>query len=294
MKAIIPRTLQNPAFSDARHESQISYETGVNGARVIHDFAPKKTSRSKANSSRIKSLESSYQRAIVENNNKTELLGFVSHELKNQIGAILSLSSMMKEGVMGGVSEMQRECVSDIYSVANDMLEYVRDLMDVNQVESGNFSVDLTKKINIVEIIGKSIKINKDFALKRDIKIEFDNKIELPEFYLDSKRMKQILINLISNSLKYSKEGTVVNINAKVVSGELLISVKDHGFGMSGNDVARVFEKHTKINNENYGKFDSFGLGLPLVKKLTEMQNGIIKINSQLGKGTEAILRLAL
>jgi signal transduction histidine kinase len=162
--------------------------------------------------------------------------------------------------------------------------------MDVNQIASGEFSIDLSQKVDIAEIIRRSIRVNRDFAQRRRIEIVSQVAAEIIPINLDARRMKQILVNLISNSIKYSKEDTRVEVTAKRISEnsrpKLQIIIKDHGFGMTEEQVKKALQKYGRIQNENSDKVDSFGLGLPLVKYLVEAQNGKMEIESVAGVGT--------
>ena len=242
----------------------------------------------------IQNLQISYQKALKENFHKTEFLSSIAHELKNQIGGIISLSEFIKSESCGKIENPEYlEFASDINNVAQELLEFTCDLVDVNQMDSGEFSVNLAKEIDVADVIKKSIKINYGLALKRSIKIEFKrDQSVIPKINLDQRRLKQILVNLISNALKYSNEGSSIQISVKKNSENYLeISVKDEGFGMSPDDIEIALKKYQRIQNKNFDKFESFGLGLPLVKKLVELQKGEMKIQSELQKGTEIILK---
>lgn len=366
-------------YSNSHHSNFQQSNQDCNEAKLVSD-----------NESLLKSNKS----LLLQNHHKSEFLASVAHELKNQIGAIISLSEFIKSDNLEVIAELEKselkkvepdktesdklneaeinhsqlknsliaslkaklqgndEFISDINKTANDLLEFARDLMDVDQVESGDFSVNMNEEIDIIHVIKRAIKVNYDFSLRRRIAIEFDEKETIKEFLgsevvrnfdisstplnlnastattpfpkikLDQRRMKQILINLLSNSLKYSKEGTKIRINAVILDlspskienlrsfnnsqelqqakvregGEkkrniLQITIKDQGFGMTEEEIELALQKHQKIENENSKKFDSFGLGLPMVKRLVELQKGKLDIKSEAGNGSEFILR---
>ena len=240
----------------------------------------------------LRKLEIANQKISTENFNKSEFLAAISHDIRNPLSAIASFSYLLQDS--DAKKEEIKEWSKDIENCANEVLQFINDLMDVNQVASGEFSIDLSHKIDIVDIVKRSIRVNRDFASRRKIEIDSHIAEDISGINLDHRRMKQVLVNLISNSIKYSKENTKVQIELKNIFEDsrqkLQIIVKDHGFGMDQEQVKKAMEKYGVIENENSGKVDSFGLGLPLVKKLVEMQNGIMEIDSTVGVGTKVVL----
>ena len=240
----------------------------------------------------IKDLEEANKKISTENFNKSEFLAAISHDIRNPLAAISSFASLLKDPKAPKKEIIQ--WAQDIENCSNEVLQFINDLMDVNQTSSGEFSIDLSEKIDIADIALRSIRINRDFSQKR--KIEIISKIEdnLPKIKLDPRRMKQIIVNLLSNSIKYSKEKTTIELSLTRIfddsAEKLQITIKDHGFGMNEEQIKTALTKYGKIKNENTGKVDAFGLGLPLVKKLVELQNGTINIESIVGAGTKVVL----
>jgi len=130
----------------------------------------------------------------------------------------------------------------------------------------------------------------------RGIKLNVEVAEDVSLIKLDMRRMKQVLTNLISNAVKYSPNNSSVTISAKNLISEnnqkqLEIIVSDQGFGMTKEQINLAFQEYQTIANPNSGKVDSFGLGLPITKKLVELQKGTIETTSEVGKGTQMILR---
>ncbi|MBM5783034.1 MAG: HAMP domain-containing histidine kinase [Pelagibacterales bacterium] len=231
-------------------------------------------------------------------NFKTEQQDFLNsiiHELKTPLNAIIGFSEILKNEVRD--PKAVEECfdyADEINKVANDLNEIINDLLDVGSIASRNFVLDLSKKIDVKEIIKRSIKLNRDFSVRRKVSLKEEIAADIDLINLDCKRMKQILCNLISNSIKYSPENTEVAVLAKnILKNEqnfLQIIVADQGFGMNEDQVKTAFEKYQTIENPNSGIVDSFGLGLPITKQLVELQNGRISVKSEVGKGSEFIL----
>jgi signal transduction histidine kinase len=225
----------------------------------------------------------------------SEFLCAICHELKTPLNAIVSFSEAIKEDINN--PKLIKDCAEyaqEINHAANDLNDLVHDLLDVGQVTSGNFSVDLTKKIDVRDIIKRSVRINYDYSLKRNIVIETEISDDIKPINLDSKRMKQILANLISNAIKYSAPHSKVKISAKNINAvfsdysvpAIEITICDHGFGMTESEIKTAFSKYKTIQNPNSNKVDSFGFGLPITKQLVENQKGIIEAKSKINEGT--------
>lgn len=251
-----------------------------------------------------------------------QFLTSISHELRNQIVPIFSLSEMIRDQFFGKIDDVKNkkeylEAAEDIHNAAQEMLEFVDDLMDMSCNQSGDFSVNL-ENVDVVNLIERSVKINKDLALRKNIQIVFNrSQTSLPNITLDPRRTKQILINLISNSVKYSPQNTTITINARIEdNNKLSISIQDQGIGMSIEQIKMALDgkgmqidksalknhhyqtqNHNQIYDQgqsqychNQTQIDSHGIGMPLVKRLVELQNGTMKILSEIGKGTRVVL----
>jgi len=231
------------------------------------------------------------------NINSSEFLSAIVHELKTPLNAIISFSEILKEDLSNPDSALEcMDYLKEINIAAVEMNELIHDILDVKSPSnSGNFSVDLSNSIDLSDIIKRSIKLNYGYSLRRNISLKTEITTVLKPINLDTKRMKQILTNLISNAVKYSPRQSEVKITARNLSENnrefLEICVIDQGFGMTKDQIQTAFQKYQTIQNPNSGSVDSFGLGLPITKQLVELQNGTIEIKSELNVGTEIKLR---
>lgn len=247
--------------------------------------------------------------------NQNIRLSSISHELRNQIAPIFSLSEMIKNQFFGRIDDAKNKqeylsAAEDIHNVAHDMLELLDDLMDMSANEMGDFSVKL-EELEVADVLGlitRVIRLNRDFVAKKNIEIMLCKpEVTIPnKIKLDRRRIKQIFINLISNSIKYSKEGTKIIINVSYIpinKPQLVISIKDQGIGMTKQqiemalngqgtkiDKSALINHHYQTHNQEQTQIDSHGIGMPLVKKLVVLQQGTMDIKSKLGEGTEIIL----
>jgi hypothetical protein len=225
-----------------------------------------------------------------------EFLTSIIHELKTPLNAIVGFSETLKEEILKPKSA--KDCVNyaeEINAAALDLNELIHDILDVGNIGSGDFAIDLSKKIDINHFVKRALKLNYDYSLRRGISLEVYADKELSPIFLDQKRIKQILTNLISNAIKYSPRGTKIKIyTSKLVENNqeyLQISIIDQGFGMTNDQIQLAFERYKTIQNPNSEEVDSFGIGLPITKHLVELQNGEIKMTSVVGKGTNTLLK---
>ena len=234
----------------------------------------------------------------------SEFLSAISHELKTPLNAIIGFSDALREEILQPASVAEcMEYIAEISRAANEMNELVHDLLDVGQVASGEFSVDVSREILVADFVNRAVRLNYDYALKRHVTLAVEIADDVKMIKLDAKRMKQILTNLVSNAVKYSPENSVVKIICRNVAPHPLrfenkpnpefleIIIADQGFGMDEMQIKTAFEKYKNVPNPSSGKVDSFGLGLPIAKNLVELQKGIIEVYSEIGKGTEMKLR---
>ena len=220
----------------------------------------------------------------------------LSHELRSPIASIVSLSELL-------VSDHSIDCqqkqqfVNDINYLALEALEFIGDLLDICQTEGKLSNICELKKENIKKLIASSVRIVKGIALKHNITIFNNIDDNLNNFQCDAKKIKQILVNLLVNSIKYSPDESSVFVNAKLNSNnQLVISIKDQGIGMTKDEIANIFNIH-KVRKENNTymqlnkKINSHGIGLPLVKEMVDLHNGNIEFVSEgRNKGLEVIL----
>lgn len=254
-------------------------------AKKSQNFSSKKITKNQAEPSKENSFSNQ------------DFLKSIIHELKNSLHAISGISEILKDEEVYKISPYERkEYLKNLDESVIDLKEMVFDLLDFasNDNQDFSFNTNLSEKIDIKELILRAVKLNKNYALKSSIKIESEIAEDVSLINLDAKRTKQILTNLISNSVKYSPRKTTIKISAKnFIKNQqkyLQIIVSDQGFGMTQSQIKLAFEKYKTIKNINSNKVDSFGLGLPIVKKLVELQNGKILVNSTPNKGTDFIL----
>ena len=248
-------------------------------------------------------------------------LSTITHELKTPLNAIISFAELLNYKNSPN-SEESSDYINEILQAANEMSELVNDLLDVEAAKSGSLSVDVSKDVDVREVVRRSLKLNHGHAIKGNVTMRSEIADDVSLVKLDEKRLKQILTNLLSNALKYSPQRSEVKIavsvsNQKSVEGIcfdklnmatmfgatnihplrkpfLQITITDQGFGMTEEQLKSAFNKYQTFNNPNSKIVNSFGLGLPIVKQLTELMKGTIEMKSAINQGTEVKLKFPM
>lgn len=217
---------------------------------------------------------------------KTEFLSATAHELRSPLNSIIGMSEVIKTRMFGDNIEKYAEYAGDIEQSGHELLEFISDLIDLSKTEGGNFALDNEEWLDVPHIIQRAVKLNISRASKARITINTHVEDALPKLFADGRRMRQILVNLISNSIKYSPQNTVITISAIIQDNRMAISVEDQGFGMDEQQIATALQKWGVVKSEYSQNTDSSGLGLPLAKYLAELHDAEFDINSAPNNGT--------
>jgi signal transduction histidine kinase len=222
---------------------------------------------------------------------KTEFLSLASHQFRSPLTAIKGYSSLILEGSYGQVGPAVREAISNIFESSNNLAEVVQDFLDVSRIEQGRMNYDF-EKIDLKEISHGIISELKPNISKAGLSINLNAPEENYFVSADKGKIKQVLINLIDNAQKYTKDGS---INVKLIknNGVVTTEVLDTGIGISKEDLPKLFGKFMRSKNANKVNVKGTGLGLYIVKKIIEDHKGKIWVESAgLGKGSKFSFQL--
>jgi len=239
-----------------------------------------------------KDAEKEMQKARIEaekaNLAKSEFLSRMSHELRTPMNSILGFAQLLE---MGELNSSQNKGVKHILHSGKHLLDLINEVLDISRIESGNISLSL-EPIRVSSVIQETIEIAMPLANKLQLKIDFEGAVDKPIFVKsDRQRLKQILINLISNAVKYNKTGGSVSLKTELmpVNGEgitpVRISVIDTGPGISADDLPKLFIPFERIGADK-SITEGSGLGLTVVKKIMGALGGTIGVESVLGVGS--------
>ncbi|HZU87149.1 MAG TPA: ATP-binding protein [Anaerolineaceae bacterium] len=234
---------------------------------------------------RTRDLANARDQALSASHYKSELMARVSHELRTPLGAILGYSELLKRGALGPLAPKQQQVMEDVLDSTNHLTELINDLLDQSYIESGN-----------IQISNQPFAIQKirDQALAFKIKAESKNlrytvrlDPDLPNLILgDEKRVRQILNNLISNAIKFTEHGEVHVSFAANGAQNWMIEVRDTGPGIPREVQSRVFDPFWQLDTSITRSKEGYGLGLSIVKQITELIGGEVSLQSEPGQGS--------
>lgn len=227
------------------------------------------------------------------NNDKNQLLAIVAHDLRNPLGTISSLISLLLYQ-KDMFNEKQVEVITTINIFCKKMIEMVNTILDLFSIETGKLKIKLEKE-DIEHILYSNYRLNEIAAKNKSIELKLDFPDEkLPAIMVDRERIKQALDNLISNAIKFSMPNSTIYLILRRQNNFIEITVKDEGYGIPAEDIDKLF---TNCNNSSAkpttNEFSS-GLGLTIVSKIVKLHSGIIKVNSKQGQGSEFIIYLPI
>ncbi len=229
-------------------------------------------------------LEKKNKELQLLNQEKNRLLGIAAHDLRNPLGNIIFLSDFIMDE-RERLSEDQLKFLNMIQGTGTYMLNLIDSLLDVSIIESGNLDLKLSE-VNIVDMIQKTIDIFKIPAGKKNMNIVFEKEEANINATLDEGKIIQVMNNLISNAIKFSKPDTTIFINTGNKNGQLFITVEDQGQGIAKEEMGKLFKFFSRTSTISTHGEKSTGLGLAISLRIVEAHKGKIDVQSELGKGT--------
>lgn len=221
--------------------------------------------------------------AVSADKTKTQFFSNMSHELRTPLNAIIGFSEMLASDVFAA---KRVEYAHLINNSGKHLLSLVNDLLDLSRIEAGKLDLKL-ETVDMEEIVTDCAGTVATRAREREVRVVRTVAPLLPLVTADRRAITQILLNLLTNAIKFSSAGGVVEVFARLeASGEICLGVRDEGIGIAPEDQARMFERFGQARHDVTGIEKGTGLGLPIVKGLAEAHGGRVAMNSQLGEGT--------
>lgn len=216
---------------------------------------------------------------------KDEFLSLASHELRTPMATIKSYIWMVLQGRAGKVSEKQKDYLDIVYKSANSLIALVNDMLDISRIESGKITLDL-KRLKLNELADEVLVEMTPRAAELDIEISKSFSPTLSEIRGDYNKIKEVLINLVGNSLKFTPKGGKIMITLKQKDSFIQTSVSDTGSGIKSEDIPKLFQKFSRLGNSAENEARGTGLGLYLSKLIVELHGGKIWAESEgIGRG---------
>ena len=222
---------------------------------------------------------------------KSEFLANTSHELRTPLNAIIGFTDMLAGGYVGQLGAKQAEYVSDIRASGNALLETINDILDLTKIESGQATL-AEETIDVVPTVQAAVRLIRERAIENRLTLRTDIAEDLPLLLADVRMVKRILLNLLSNAVKFTPAGCEVTLTAAMdEDGGLCFSVRDNGIGIGAENLPKVMEPFAQVDSTLSRYYRGTGLGLPLVKTMSDLHGGSFDLESGLGVGTTATVR---
>jgi len=232
-----------------------------------------------------------YEAVETASRHKSEFLATMSHELRTPLNAIIGFSQVLKERMFGELNAAQAEYVDDILSSGEHLLNLINDILDLAKVEAGRMELQPTR-FDLPGLLENAMTMVRERATRQGVSLTTATDPSVGLLEGDERKLKQILFNLLSNAVKFTPEGGRVTLAAIADDGQVEISVRDTGVGISAEDQVRIFEEFYQAGPGT--THEGTGLGLALTRRLVELHRGRLSVESEPGVGSTFTVRLPL
>lgn len=219
---------------------------------------------------------------------KSQFLANMSHELRTPLNSIIGFSRVIMKGIDGPVTDLQVQDLGAINNSGQHLLGMINDILDLSKIEAGKMELAF-EKVDLAELIKSVMTTTGGLIKDKPIRLVADIPADLPPVYVDSIRVRQVLINLLSNASKFTEEGTIT-VRARLQEYDtrslVAVSVSDTGQGIAQDDLAKLFQAFSQVDGSPTRRTGGTGLGLAISRNLVELHGGSIWVESTVGKGT--------
>ena len=261
----------------------------------LHDITERQEAEAKLSESN-QQLEISNQELARATRLKDEFLANMSHELRTPLNAILGMTEGLQEGVFGAVNEKQIKALQTVERSGSHLLSLINDILDVAKIESGQIELDYALT-DVAALCQSSLAFIKQQSVKKRIQLEIKLPQQLSELLIDERRMRQVLINLLNNAVKFTLEEGRITVEVTQLPTDIehldfptpqfiRIAVIDTGIGIAPENIHKLFQPFIQIDSALNRQYAGTGLGLSLVKRIVELHGGKVSLTSELGVGS--------
>jgi signal transduction histidine kinase len=248
----------------------------------------------------LQRLQKANSQLTQSNRLKDNFLATMSHELRTPLNTILGVAEILQEGIFGSVNKQQYKALENIEKSGAHLLDLINDILDIAKIESEFLELNCTT-VAIGPLCTSSLAFIQPQAEQKNIQLEVNLSPNLPDLYIDERRIRQVLLNLLNNAFKFTPEGGRITLevtcqekegeNEAEKNGELQkyfvrISITDTGIGIAPEDIKRLFQPFVQIDSALNRKYEGTGLGLALVKRIVELHGGRVGVTSEVNVGS--------
>lgn len=243
-------------------------------------------------SARAEELEDARLQAEAASRAKSRFLANMSHELRTPLNAIIGFADLMQQSVFGGLgNERYDQYANDINSSGHHLLQMIDEILDISKIEAGKFEPDF-ESLDIRELVNSSVRYFSVAVAQAGVTLNAEIDPGLEPVWADRRMVRQILLNLVSNAVKFTNAGGVVGVAVEALPDCARIVISDSGIGIAAEDIPRALEPFGQVDSGLDRRYGGTGLGLPLASALTVAQGGMFDIDSEVGKGTRVAFTL--
>jgi len=243
--------------------------------------------------SKLRQSEEMVKREKELNRLKDHFVSVVSHELKTPITPLKIQTELLLEGKLGGLNEKQKKSLEMIVRNMDRLNELIDDILELSRIQSGRLKLE-PKETDLKGLFKDVFEIMKPYADKKKINLKMNIEEGLPKTRIDRQKIREVVINLMHNAVKFTDPKGIIEVNAKKHDDKIMLSVKDNGIGIKPNDQKKIFEPFFQTETSLERTTTGTGVGLSIVKGIVEAHQGKIWLRSALGKGTTFYVSLPI
>jgi signal transduction histidine kinase len=222
---------------------------------------------------------------------KSDFLASMSHELRTPLNAIIGFSEVLLQRIFGELNARQDEYLRDILSSGKHQLALVNDILDLSKVEAGRMELELSR-FSLAALVSDASALLRERASQKGVQLIVATDETLGSIDADERKIKQVLVNLVMNAIKFTPSGGTITVDGKRTNADVTVSVTDTGIGIAAEDQTRIFEEFRQAGNGAGRAVEGTGLGLSLAKRFIELHGGTLSVVSTLGTGSRFVFVL--
>jgi signal transduction histidine kinase len=238
------------------------------------------------NAQLFREIDAKSRQLEVASRHKSEFLANMSHELRTPLNAIIGFSEVLRERLFGDLNDKQDDYLKDIHTSGVHLLSLINDILDLSKIEAGRMELD-PSTFELRGVMENALTLVRERAQRHGILLGLDVAADVGEVTADERKLKQILVNLLTNAVKFTPAGGRVDVDARREGGAVVIAVADTGIGIAPEDHEAVFEEFRQVGRNYTNKQEGTGLGLALTRKFVELHGGRIWLDSAPGRGSK-------
>ena len=233
----------------------------------------------------FKEIQQKSAQLEVANRHKSEFLANMSHELRTPLNAVIGFSDVLLQRMFGELNDQQADYLEDIRSSGTHLLTLINDILDLSKIEAGRMELE-TAPFSLVAALNNAVTLIRERATSHGIRLVLDVAPDLDTIVADERKVKQVVVNLLANAVKFTPDGGAVTLRAVRENGEVRLAIHDTGIGIAPEDQERIFEEFQQASHRSEKSREGTGLGLSLSKRMVELHGGSIMVESAPGKGS--------